>query len=97
MIASNVQSRSEDALKAIAKWQDVWTLATLVLDEDLLRSVFDFQGHLDVERVLQEFGEDLIRLGNEVWTIQGAALKNAPFMKAKPRYHWGGSSHCMSR
>lgn len=98
MIASNVQSRSDDALKVIAKSQNVWTLATFVLDEDSLRSVFDFQGHLDVERVLQEFSEDLIRLGNGVWSIQAASLRNAPFMKeAKSRYQRGGTSNFMSK
>lgn len=56
IVASNVQSRSEDALKAITKWQNVWTLATFVLDEDSLRSVFDFQGDIEGEQVLQEFG-----------------------------------------
>jgi hypothetical protein len=34
MIASNVQSQSDDALKVIAKWQNAWTLATFVLDEN---------------------------------------------------------------
>jgi hypothetical protein len=70
MVASNVQSRSGDALKAISKWQNVWILATLVFDEDSLRSVFNFQGHLEVERVLQESGSDLIRLGLEYGVIR---------------------------
>ena len=62
-----------------------------------MRSVSDFQGHLEVERVLQEFGEDLISLGNGVWSIQAAALRNAPFMKdAKSRYQWGGISNLLS-
>lgn len=97
IIASNVQSQSDDALKAIAKWQNVWTLATFVLDEDSLRSVLDFQGHLDVERVLQDFGDDLIRLGSGIWSIQATALRNAPFVtNAKSRYPWGGTSNFMS-
>lgn len=97
LIASNVQSQSDDALKAIAKWQNVWTLATLVLDEDSLRSVLDFQGHLDVERVLQDSGDDLIRLGNGIWSIQATALRNASFVtNAKSRYPWGGTSNFIS-
>lgn len=38
-----------------------------------------------IEKVLEEFGEDLIRLGEPIWRIQKEALERAPYARGMRR------------
>ncbi|KAF9881414.1 hypothetical protein CkaCkLH20_00560 [Colletotrichum karsti] len=74
MVATEVRSRSPEALVAIEQWKEVWKAATLDMEGDA-------REEFDAEHVLEEFGEELVCLGRKVWAIQAEALKNAPFIK----------------
>jgi hypothetical protein len=63
----------------VERWKRQWKVATFGTDveyEEELRAAC-----LDAEEVLGEFGRELVRLGREVWGIQGNALENAPFIQ----------------
>jgi hypothetical protein len=34
-------------------------------------------------KLLEEFGEELIEMGREIWNTQSTALKKAPFIKRR--------------
>jgi 23S rRNA U2552 (ribose-2'-O)-methylase RlmE/FtsJ len=79
MIARDVQSQHPEALSAVAAWKTQWKAATFGTDEEfqeVLRAEY-----FDVEKVLQDFGSELLRMGREVWAIQAQALSKAPWMK----------------
>lgn len=79
MIATKIQSHHPEAVLAVEAWKRQWKIATFGTDieyDEELRT-----GCLDAEEVLGEFGEELVRLGREVWETQAKALEKAPFIK----------------
>ncbi|KAJ1332041.1 FtsJ-like methyltransferase [Microdochium nivale] len=83
LVAKNVRSDSADARQAVEKWKSYWRAATFGAAEDLqgLRGATPDE----VEAVLEEFGEELIRLAYPVWQLQANALSDAPWMKKKKK------------
>ncbi|KAI0474809.1 hypothetical protein F4859DRAFT_80148 [Xylaria cf. heliscus] len=79
MVASNIQPGHEDAVRAVGTWKLLWTAATFDSDEEFTRLALSLEP--DVEEVLEDFGERLIRLGKKVWEIQADALANASFVR----------------
>lgn len=79
MIATDIQSQHFEALMAVEEWKRQWRVATLGTDEEYVK-VFG-TARLDVEKLLEGFGDELVRLGREVWSTQATALRKAPFMK----------------
>ncbi|KAK8029435.1 hypothetical protein PG993_010726 [Apiospora rasikravindrae] len=81
MVATQVQSRSEEAVGVVQRWRQIWRVATFGTDEEYTAALRE---SLAVERVLEEFGMRLIELGEPIWVIQAQALAKAPFMR-----YWG--------
>ncbi|KAI0187059.1 hypothetical protein EV127DRAFT_370076 [Xylaria flabelliformis] len=79
MIASNIQSRHEDALRAVGTWKVLWKAATFDTEEEFCRLSLSLQP--DVQEVLEDFGPRLVRLGREVWETQANALGKAQFVQ----------------
>ncbi|KAI0861113.1 hypothetical protein F4860DRAFT_503487 [Xylaria cubensis] len=79
MIASNIQSRHEDALRAVGTWKMLWKAATFDTEEEFCRLSLSLQP--DVQKVLEDFGPRLVQLGREVWETQANALGRAPFVQ----------------
>ena len=79
MVATNVQSRHPEAVLAIQFWKEQWKLATFGSDEEYEEDVLEHWA--DSEKVIGVFGEELVKLGSEVWNIQAKALSKAPFIK----------------
>lgn len=79
MIATDIQSNSEAALAAVKEWKRVWKVTTFGTDEqcdDEARS-----NTLDIEKILEDFGEKWIELGTDVWHMQLEGLKQKAFAK----------------
>ncbi|PHH60240.1 hypothetical protein CDD81_1940 [Ophiocordyceps australis] len=78
MVAKNVKPSSPAAIQALKEWREEWRVATMVSNDPLYcrkeKSVEE------VEKMLKEFGDELVRLGNPIWAIQAKALEKAPFM-----------------
>lgn len=83
MIASEIRSADDAALRAVKEWKREWKVATLGTDEEWRDdySVTAGFGELGIEGVLEEFGPTLVKLGLKVWKTQADALKRAAFMK----------------
>lgn len=82
MIASNVRSSDQEAVKAVQEWKRDWKVSTLGTDEEWWEDyarVVGF-GELGIEGVLDKFGPTLVKLGQRVWKTQADALKGASFM-----------------
>ncbi|KAK6949831.1 hypothetical protein Daesc_008152 [Daldinia eschscholtzii] len=81
MVATNIQSRHPDAIQAIDTWKAAWKVATFGSDEEYQRMIWN--GELDVEQLLDEFGLELMALGKEIWRVQADALAKAPFIQCR--------------
>ena len=80
MVAKNVQSQTEAAQNAIARFKKLWKDATfgdLATTED----AGDKEGA--AEEFLEVFGDRLRELGQGVWETQVTALRRAPFIKVE--------------
>ncbi|KAF2448484.1 hypothetical protein P171DRAFT_353869, partial [Karstenula rhodostoma CBS 690.94] len=79
MVVKDVQSQHPEALSAIAAWKRQWKAATFGTDYEFAEALR--AEYFDVEKVLKDFGPDLLRMGREVWAIQARGLSTAPWMK----------------
>ncbi|KAH7013655.1 hypothetical protein EDB80DRAFT_890704 [Ilyonectria destructans] len=80
VVARNIHSDGELALRAIAEWKEGWKIASLGTDEE--RNMAFQAGGKEAQEVLDEFGGRLVALGRTIWSRQAAGLENAKFMKA---------------
>lgn len=79
LIAKDIRADSADAVKATQDWKHFWEVATFGCAED-----FEALVHRDVLRaqeLIDEFGEELVERGKELWNVQAQALAKAPFLK----------------
>ncbi len=79
LVASNIQSQNEEAIKAVRTWKEAWKVATFGTLEEYKQLIQPTQ--TEVEEVLDNFGLRLIELATNVWETQAEALAAAPFMK----------------
>lgn len=77
MIATEIQSQSDEAEIAVKQWTQEWKVATFGTDDEYQQVVR--QNTLEVEMVLREFGEQWIRLSEDVWNMQLKGLKTKSF------------------
>jgi hypothetical protein len=80
MVASNVQSQHPNARLAVEKWKEVWRAATFGSEEDFVEAFCD--AGLSAEKLLKEFGSELVSHGKEIWPVQSQALARASFVKS---------------
>ena len=78
MVATGVQSLHSEALLAIQRWRVIWRTATFGTDEEYENTLRE--NDVTAEEVLEDFGEELVRLGKPVWNVQVKALAQAPFI-----------------
>ena len=79
MVATEVNTQSEEIESAVVKWKRQWEAATFQKDEELstcLRASED-----QVRELLAEFGPDLIELASPLWKTQADALRDSPFLR----------------
>ncbi|KAK1622150.1 hypothetical protein BDP81DRAFT_466244 [Colletotrichum phormii] len=81
LIATHVQSKHPAAIEAIASWKKTWDDLTFSMEDGASDTLSEEEP--SVEEVLEDFGEQLVRLGRSVWHIQGQALEKAPFIEGK--------------
>lgn len=82
LVATGVRSDSPEAQRAIARWKDLWRVATFGTDEEWMKAKFeDCSSEETVETVLEEFGDKLVALGRPIWERQAQALEGAKFMQ----------------
>jgi 23S rRNA U2552 (ribose-2'-O)-methylase RlmE/FtsJ len=79
MIATDIQSQSEVAKDAVKQWKAEWKTATFGTDDEYSKECQD--NALDVNKVLEEFGESWIDLCREVWVLQIKGLEKKSFTK----------------
>lgn len=79
MVATQVRSRTPEAVLAVETWKREWRAATFGTDEEYRRVLKE--GGLDVEEVLKEFGPKLESMGRNVMKTQADALAKAPFVR----------------
>lgn len=77
MIATNIQSQSEAAKDAVNQWKAEWKTATFGTDDEYNRQCKS--NALDVNQVLEEFGESWVDLSREVWARQIKGLEKKSF------------------
>lgn len=72
LVATQIQSDSAEAVRAIQKWKRTWRIATFGSDEEY-RSVI-WEDEPTVEEFLDDFGQEMMALGKSIWEIQAKAL-----------------------
>ncbi|CAG8140007.1 unnamed protein product [Penicillium salamii] len=80
MVATGIQSHSDKALRAINRWKRIWRVATFGSDDEYREELR--KEDLQVETVVERFGQELVGLGKELWKVQANALKKAPFIRS---------------
>ncbi|OAA46859.1 Ribosomal RNA methyltransferase RrmJ/FtsJ [Metarhizium rileyi] len=78
MVAQRVRPCSEAAIRTTRTWKDEWQAATLRAGD---AEESEDPTCVEVQMLLGEFGDELVRLGSPVWSIQEQALQRAPFIK----------------
>lgn len=78
MIATHIQSKHPLAIKAVARWKQVWKAATFGQDNGSMLALHEEEP--SAEEVIRDFGEELVRMGRDVWKNQAEALASAPFI-----------------
>ena len=88
LVAKNIQPHHKDALVAIQDWTKAWNDATFQsLTGEGRKGAFPGNGNestalgQQVTKVMDEFGERLIRLGETAWKIQEEAIRGSPWFK----------------
>ncbi|EQB53632.1 hypothetical protein CGLO_06621 [Colletotrichum gloeosporioides Cg-14] len=79
MIASKVQSQSAAAVAAVKVWKEVWRVATFDLNGEMKHNWREEEPN--AKEVIDDFGDQLIRLGKSIWKTQAEALERATFIK----------------
>lgn len=79
MVAQNVHSQTTAAQEAIRMWKKIWHAATFEQTDVLEELIQD--NIQEAPKVLNEFGRELIEIGEVIWTTQARALAEAPFIK----------------
>ncbi|KAI1322810.1 hypothetical protein F5Y16DRAFT_413025 [Xylariaceae sp. FL0255] len=79
LVASDIQSQHEEAIKAVRMWKKAWKVATFGALEEYKELIEPSQ--TEVEAVLDEFGPRLIELATNVWETQAEALAAARFTR----------------
>ncbi|KAI5922376.1 hypothetical protein F4810DRAFT_674695 [Camillea tinctor] len=81
LLATEVRTESDEAAQAINEWRKDWTVATFgTEDEWISRRNGKLYNSEAVSKLITEFGQEIIQLGEPVWRIQASALKKAPFI-----------------
>ena len=78
MVASNIQTEHPEVITAIQNWKHTWAVAIFGGDEDYGEIVR--RDNSQAEKMLDNFGSELVRLGKKIWNIQARALANEPFI-----------------
>jgi len=77
VVAGQIQPESTYFQTAVTTWKNEWRIATFGTEAE-----YDENKALSdsvVKDVLRDFGTRLIELGEPIWEVQSAALRNAPF------------------
>lgn len=77
MIATDIKSQSKEAQAAVEEWKREWKAATFGTDEQYQEEVR--KNALDVNQVLEEFGDEWIELSKDVWNKQLKGLRGKSF------------------
>ncbi|SCO54310.1 uncharacterized protein FFNC_15451 [Fusarium fujikuroi] len=80
MVASNVQSQHPNARLAVKKWKELCRAATFGSEEDFMEAFCD--AGPNAEKLLEEFGSELVSHGREIWPVQARALAKASYVKS---------------
>lgn len=79
LIAKNVQPDSDVARVSVEKWKIAWRRATFGANCEADEGVVAGSGH--VKSVLDQFGNEYVKLGRPIWEIQAEALSKMDFTK----------------
>jgi 23S rRNA U2552 (ribose-2'-O)-methylase RlmE/FtsJ len=74
MVAKEVQPQSPDALEAVELWKESWRVLSF-----RGKAEYSNQSTEETRKMLEEFGDRLIRLGTPVWETQWCALSKTTF------------------
>lgn len=84
LIATNIQPTSPAAETAVETWKSIWKEATIGRSEPTLEDCSSISS-LDAERVanefLEDFGDQIIQLGEPVWAVQRNALSRTSWAR----------------
>ena len=79
MVATKIERHHPEAEAAIATWKKGWEIATFGTDEEYEK--ISNASAENAEAFIEDFGSQLVAMGQRVWQIQKDALKNASFIK----------------
>jgi 23S rRNA U2552 (ribose-2'-O)-methylase RlmE/FtsJ len=77
MLASNVQTEHPEVIMAIQNWKRMWAVTTFGNEENYGKKVR--RDSFLAEKILDDFGPELVRMGRKIWDIQAQALAKASF------------------
>lgn len=77
LIAANTQAGSPHAKEDLEKWKRIWRIWAFGLEEEAQSLIRKRQPC--IQEFLRIFGEELVKLGTEVWKLQTDALFEASF------------------
>jgi 23S rRNA U2552 (ribose-2'-O)-methylase RlmE/FtsJ len=84
MVASDIQTGHPEVATAIVRWKRMWEVATFGNDDDYEIQVRENSSR--VQDILDAFGQELVRMGKDIWDIQARALSKAPFIAGGSGY-----------
>jgi hypothetical protein len=82
LVASNIQTEHPGVVTAIQNWKHTWAVATFGGDENYEEIVR--RDNSQAERILDDFGSELVRLGRKIWDIQPGLLRKRRSLQDRP-------------
>ncbi|MCJ1352045.1 MAG: hypothetical protein MMC33_002029 [Icmadophila ericetorum] len=80
LIAKKVKPKSTAALAAVRGWKEIWHRTTFGGPEGRGEAEPEVSKET-VKKLVEEFGEKLVKLAKPIWTIQGDALRKSEISK----------------
>lgn len=82
LIAKDVDANCQFARDTLLKWKEIWWQVTFGGINGTGEGSFNVEESY-VQEVLNQVGDDLIRMGRPVWNIQRRALQRPPWRKVR--------------
>ncbi|CAG5137587.1 uncharacterized protein ALTATR162_LOCUS160 [Alternaria atra] len=77
-VAEQIEPESPWLQVSVTAWKKEWYIATFGCDTEYRDNRSKFQGTVD--EVLSDFGTELLELGQSIWEVQSAALRESSFL-----------------
>ncbi|KAM0432239.1 hypothetical protein ACHAPT_004777 [Fusarium lateritium] len=83
LVAKNIQAGSVSAKGLVSEWKEKYKISTVGTDEEYSKMLQ--VSSQDAQAALDEFGDEFVAMGRNIWELQADSLAKASFLKSEAR------------